>query len=111
MSKHRGSHADRLDRNDESRNYATHHREEWSVDEHEFLMDWDRSDEELAIIAECLGRTIEACRERYYKAKRGLVHGVSVKVTTTSTTTEVQYLGVHDDDDQWWSSDYYTKEK
>jgi hypothetical protein len=111
-------HAERLARNDESRNKAGHHREPWSVDEVDFLMQWDpaEGDGDLIIIAECLGRTIEACRQRFYEVKRGEVHvfrskTTTVTVTKTTTAQHDRYIGTNDDDDQWWSPDYYTKEK
>lgn len=108
-------HAARLARNDESLNKADHHREPWSEDEMGFLLDWDRSDEELIIIAECLGRTIEACRQRFYQALRGeiQIHVVQTKTVTTvteTTATAQKYLGTNDDpDDQWWSPSNYTE--
>jgi hypothetical protein len=53
--------------NDLSRNKAVHHTEPWSGEEQEILRGfWDGSDETLAEIAETLGRTIEACRQKYY---------------------------------------------
>jgi hypothetical protein len=111
-------HEQRLRKNDRSLGSATHHREPWSADEVAFLLDWDGSDEELSLTAELLGRTREACRERFYKTKRGeAVAPVKSKpITVTSgigdmTTTE-RYIGSDDDpDDQWWSSDYYTNRK
>lgn len=63
---------ERAGRNDESRNVAKHHTEPWSADETEQLLGfWDGSEETLAEIAEILGRTIEACRQRYYISRRG----------------------------------------
>lgn len=55
-------------KNDASRKYASKHAEPWSGDElDELCKNWDGSDETLEVIAYCLGRTIEACRQRYYE--------------------------------------------
>ena len=81
-------HTERLARNDESRNRATHHREEWDGDEIALLLTWDQTAEELVVMAELLGRTIEACRQRFYQTLRGEVTSVTVK-KTVCTTTEV----------------------
>lgn len=83
-----GSHerdwADRQRRNDESRNRAEAHREPWSEEEAGLLADWDGTEAELEVIAELLGRTIEACRQRYYVQRRGhaVTHTVTFQVTT-----------------------------
>lgn len=75
---------DRQRRNDESRNKAEAHKEPWSAEEAELLAEWDGTEEELATIAELCGRTIEACRQRFYSQRRGHVvtHTVTVEVTT-----------------------------
>lgn len=94
--------AERAARNDESRNKAENHSEAWTVDEYEFLRtQWvDKSEEELATIAEILGRTIEACRQKYYNT--GSKVTMRVRTRTVTTTTET-YLGLHDDkEDVWW---------
>lgn len=52
--------------NDESRNHAAHHGEPWTSDEIEWVMAWDRTEDMLVEIAELLGRTIEACRQKFY---------------------------------------------
>ena len=113
------SDADRLALNAETVANATHHREPWSTDEIEFLFEFwpdavgDSSEERE--VAEALGRTIEACRQRFYEARRNRGRIVNTKVTTTTTTTTTTktfnaYIGAGDDpDDQWWSPDYYTK--
>ena len=65
------NHKDRLRKNAESKTKAFHDKEPWSANEDEFLQVlWDGAEETLADIAELLGRTIEACRERYYKVRR-----------------------------------------
>jgi hypothetical protein len=104
---------DRLKKNDESRQGANHHREPWSADEVAFLLEWDGTEEELSVVAECLGRTREACRERFYRTKRGECAHVckhKPELSTCATIHTEPYLGVADNtDDQWWSSDYYRK--
>lgn len=53
--------------NEESRTRAGHHRQPWTANELEFLREmWDGSEETLHDISEILGRTVEACRQRYY---------------------------------------------
>lgn len=103
----------RLARNKDSVGKADHHREPWASDEVEFLLvffaEAKGNPKEEEGVAEALGRTIEACRQRFYEERSG-----RVKVTVTSkevtTTTTVEYRGVHDEpDDQWWSADYYRK--
>lgn len=83
---------ERLERNDESRNRADNHREIWSANEDEFLQVlWDGTDDGLTEVAEILGRTREACRERYYKVRRGETgnYGYTRRTTTTTTTTTI----------------------
>lgn len=85
-------------RNENSLGGAEHHREAWLDYELELLMEWDHSEEGLAELAELLGRTIEACRQRYYEARKGRRRTRSVeRTTTTVTTTRV----VWQDDDEW----------
>lgn len=80
-------HAERLRRNSESRNRAEHFREPWSEEEIEMLMElWRDRDVPEEEVAEALGRTIEACRQRFYEVRRG-ERSYSIKVTTTRTTT------------------------
>lgn len=63
---------DARDRNEASRNKAKHHREPWEEYELEFLVVlWDGTEQTLTEIAEELGRTIEACRQRWYENKWG----------------------------------------
>lgn len=53
--------------NDEMRDRAEHYRERWDPTEHEMLMQWDgHGQDELAAIAEALGRTYMACQTRWY---------------------------------------------
>jgi hypothetical protein len=78
-------HEERLRRNEESKTKAEHDGEPWSGEELEQLVEyWDGTEETLADIAEILGRTIEACRQRYYETRRGHIR-VSIKQETTVT--------------------------
>lgn len=82
----RPDHAERLRRNALSKLRAEHDGETWADDDLEWLESWDGSEEYLAELSELLGRTIEACREQFYKRRR---LGQWVQVTTTVTTTTV----------------------
>lgn len=85
-------HNERLIRNDASLPKATHHREPWSATEDEWLSLWAGGEAELAEIAEILGRTIEACRERFYKARRGMTPDYVQRVTIERITIEHQVV-------------------
>lgn len=79
---------ERAAHNDASRSTADHHQEPWSGEELETLTElWDGTEETLADLAEILGRTIEACRQRYYETRKGLGAGSKRTVTHTVTTT------------------------
>jgi hypothetical protein len=57
--------------NHASRNQADHDGEPWSDNELEILLNfWNDGVTGAADVAETLGRTIEACRERYLKATK-----------------------------------------
>lgn len=81
------SYEERLKRNDESRSKAEHHAEPWSADELEVLMLWSGSEDELVALAEMVGRTIEACRQKFYMARRG-----HIKIQTTTVTVTRGWL-------------------
>lgn len=104
-----GDHRERLNRNIKSRDKANHFAEEWSEDEVVFLMQEfalaKSHPEEEAVVAEILGRTIEACRQKFYQVRAGSTKVVRVKETTTRTiTTRETYIGYHDDPDEcWWN--------
>jgi hypothetical protein len=81
------------------------HRTRWTKDEVTFLMsEWsDAHDEDtLAVVADLLGRTVEACRQRWYETGWGAaVEPVTAKpepgairfTRTTTTTTTVEWVG------------------
>lgn len=81
----RPKHSERLRINQESKAHADHDGEPWSQEELDQLFGyWDGTEQMVREIAELLGRTIEACRERFYKARRG-----HLRVTDKATTTVV----------------------
>ena len=105
---------ERLRRNAESKAMAEHDREQWSKEDLEFLMvffDDAKGDPDLEVeVAEALGRTIEACRQRFYDTRSGRKSFKKTTRTTTTTETVTEYIGHMDDpDDQWWSPDYYRR--
>lgn len=81
------SEEERLRRNAESKAWAEHDGEPWSGDELSFLLEWEGGEADLAAAAELLGRTIEACRQRFYEARRGLSVVIKQETTTTMTVT------------------------
>lgn len=90
--------------NDESKTHAENDRQIWGADEIAVLMDWDRSDDELDALAELLGRTREACRERYYQVLRGGGQ-VSETIRVTHTNTTEYHVSRWADADEW--GDWY----
>lgn len=60
----------RLARNAESKASAENDGQPWCQDELDWLQTWDRTEAELADLAEILGRTLEACREQFYLRRR-----------------------------------------
>lgn len=82
--------------NEASRQHAGHHSEPWSATELELLAEWDGSSEtDLADLAELLGRTIEACRQKFYTSRKtGFTTTTTVTrlVSSTTTTRTVTYL-------------------
>lgn len=80
--------AERSRKNDMSRNVAKAHREQWLSDDDEALVTlWDGTEETLTDLAEMLGRTREACRQRYYTLASGRVTTTTTTTTRTRTTT------------------------
>lgn len=94
--------------NERSKNHASHHGEEWTAEEDEFIWsDWinvpacERDEEGVAFVVE---RTIEACRNRAHYLKYGVARGVRKRTTTrTVTETTTEYIGHYDDPEEvWW---------
>jgi hypothetical protein len=108
------NHEDRKAQNEASRNRAENFREEWTATEHEVVLLWDGTEDTLTELAEMLGRTREACRQRFYELRSGKrpvspdarrsPRAVTRTVTRTETvTTRVQWA----DDDEW--PDWYVR--
>lgn len=91
----------RKDANDQSARTAeaSHDRLVWGPDHVALLLTWDRSNEELTVMAQILGRTREACRERYYAALRGDVPAQPRSFTRTTVTETWNYRSWSDCDD------------
>lgn len=90
----------RLAKNAESKARAEQDGQPWGSEELELLALWDGTEKELADLAEILGRTIEACREKFYKSRRT---GFTVTTTETRThTTTTTYRGWTEADGDGW---------
>lgn len=70
---------DRKTVNEQSRNRADAHQELWSADEIELLMAFFGDESDLREVAEILKRTVEACRQKAYEVKRGVVRDQAQK--------------------------------
>lgn len=59
---------ERQERNERSRNEAKAHLERWSENEVATLQEmWTTDKEDLEALANLLGRTVEACRQKHYE--------------------------------------------
>ena len=95
-------HSKRIAINHASQEWATKNGQLWCQHELELLFEWDRTPEQLQELAELLERTVEACRERYYKSFRD---GGTTTVTTTETHTTTKtttYRGWMEGDGDGW---------
>lgn len=90
-------HTKRLQINAASKLTAEHDGEEWTAEQLEWLQSWDGTDAYLRELAELLGRTIEACREKFHKSNR--THSWTHTVTVTRTET---YRGWTEKDGDGW---------
>lgn len=93
---------ERLRVNAASKAHAEHDGEPWGDDELEWLQSWDGTEPYLRELAELLGRTIEACREQFYKRRRQ-GSWICVERSTTTTTTTTTYRGWTEADGDGWS--------
>lgn len=67
----RYDYSERQQLNERSRNEAKHYMEPWSADEVELLeSEWTTKEEDLVALANLLGRTVEACRQKHYDLKK-----------------------------------------
>lgn len=86
----------RREANEESLIGATHHREVWEAHELELLEEgWSDDETTLPEIAELLGRTIEACRQRHYEIQQSKIR---------ATRTKQAKSGRNSQWDKGWSS-------
>lgn len=93
---------DRLERNAASKAQAINDGQPWSPEEMDWLDTWDGTEPYLAELAELLGRTIEACREKFYKSRRTGVRVTTTTTTTTTRTTTEVYRGWMESDGDGW---------
>lgn len=99
--------SNRLRRNAESKAHAVNDGQPWASEELDWLESWDGTEPYLAELAELLGRTIEACREKFYKVRRHGRGEITVTRTTTTTvrttrTTTTTYRGWMESDGDGW---------
>lgn len=92
---------ERLAVNAVSKAHAEHDGEEWTAEQLEWLQSWDGTEEYLRELAELLGRTIEACRERYYVRRRTGDWSITTTKTIRTQTT-VTYRGWTEDQGDGW---------
>lgn len=91
----------RRTRNETSRNEAGSHWQPWGEHEVQMLIElWPSDTKELVSLAGMLGRTVEACRQKYYseQAKRSTVtekaqEAVTVLNTWTTGYTNLSEMG------------------
>jgi hypothetical protein len=70
----------RYERNELSRNKADQHQQRWDENELEILVEfWGDPEVTIEQIAAELGRTVEACRQRYYEFQRGQAASEKIK--------------------------------
>lgn len=99
-------------RNVASKQGAEHDKELWDVSEDQQLLEyWDEFPAEE--VAEMLGRTIEACRQRRYTLLWALREGRNIQVRQLGKHTREKeaYVPIPagPDEDQWWAPDYYVR--
>lgn len=75
--------------NDASRDKAEHHKEIWEAYEIELLEEgWSDDEATLPEIAELLGRTIEACRQKHYELRKAAEReGRTKRAKSTANST------------------------
>lgn len=76
----------RLAANAASKDFAENDGLPWGQDEVELLLTWDGSDDELTEMGLVLGRTREACREKFYLSRRQPTKTVTRTRTETTVT-------------------------
>jgi len=91
----------RLAANAASKDFAENDGLPWGQDEIDLLLTWDRSDDELTEMAMILGRTREACRQRFYAELRGEVT-ITERTTVTERTVTYRYSNWDPEDVSPW---------
>lgn len=71
MAQDRSRYTVRDARNQESRQTAGRHQDAWTDDDLTFLRENFTTSAEMVLVAELLGRTVEACRQKYYVGTAG----------------------------------------
>ena len=94
-------HTERLAKNAESKAHAINDTLPWTAEELEWLQSWDGTEAYLEELAELLGRTIEACRQKYHTSRRIGFRVTSTRTTTTTTRT-TEYRGWTEADGDGW---------
>lgn len=82
--------------NDKSRNTAEAHNERWSDQEVAFLEEnWSVDWKDLEALAELLGRTVEACRQKHYDLGVAREHVAKTKKTVrpVKSYTSLEAMG------------------
>jgi hypothetical protein len=98
--------------NAESRDGAEEHRQPWTYEEEQDLLDmWDEFPHKE--VAEYLGRTIEACKQHRYEMIWGQRSSRNkiVRRYQKETREKEEYVPVPagPDEDQWWAPNYYLR--
>jgi len=79
----------RQEANDASRVRAEHHAEVWEAHEVELLEEgWSADEATLPEIAELLGRTIEACRQKHYSLSEAAARDSRTKRAKSSHNSQ-----------------------
>ena len=75
--------------NEQSKTAAEHHGEIWEQHELELLEEaWEDDESTLPEVAELLGRTIEACREKHYTIRRGAIKSYRTKQAKSTKNSQ-----------------------
>jgi hypothetical protein len=103
------NYAERRRVNEASRVFATRNKAPWTEDDDAFLLaewiDVAPANRDEFTIAQCLERTVEACRVRTEIIRARL----NMKGATPVAPKSEAYIAKDDDEDAWWSPSYYTR--
>lgn len=93
--------AARLAANAASKEFAEHDGEIWEQAEVELLLTWDGTEDELTEMGLILGRTREACRQKFYQEQRRPIKTVT-RVRTETTVTNYYSNWDPEDRSPWY---------